>query len=462
MTGEDGSVTANELLVDGEKVIASAEFVPESPSGEIQLAFSFDASMIADETPLVAFETLIYKDKEIAVHADIEDEDQTVIVRTPKIKTFAFDGIDNDKELVADAEATIRDQVIYTNLIPGETYTLAGLLVDAEAGLPMLTDSNGEVSKTELEAFSKDLLTALGIEQAEDTSLDWNVSSALPTNAAADALAKLAKDYPNVVSHLVWSTDTFTAETDTNHRIIDFNFNAAQVVDPLTGTAKDVVVFEALFKGKLSFDETSETETTAARLIAAEFDADCDEQTVRIKPSTISTQASDKADGDREVLAADSVTITDTVSYQGLVPGKEYALHATLMDKDTGVPLQVAGKTITADLRFIPKAQDGEITIDLGPFDASTLVNHTLVVFEELSRLVVIDGIETPVPAAEHKDINDEGQSVYVTPAPNKTPSTGDATTWAAFALASFSGLTTIGVSRSMRRKSQRREGVEK
>lgn len=462
VTGEDGSITSNELLVDGEKVTASAEFIPESPCGEVQLTFAFDASTIADETPLVAFETLIYKDKEIAVHADIEDEDQTVVVHTPKIKTFAFDGLDNDKELVADAEATIRDQVIHTNLIPGETYTLAGLLIDTKNGLPVLTGNADEVTDAELETFSKALLTALGIEQAEDKSFNWNVSSALPTNAAADALANLAKDYPNVVSRLVWSTDTFTAENNSDYRIINFDFNATQLVDPLTGTAKDVVVFEALFKGKLTFDKTPEIEDTTARLIAAEFDSDCDEQTVRIKPSTISTQAADKADGDHEVLATDSASITDTVSYQGLVPGKEYTLHATLMDKSTGAPLEIAGRTITADLRIIPKAQDGEITIDLGPFDASALANHTLVVFEELSRNVVIDGTETTVPAAEHKDINDEGQSVYVTPVPNNTPSTGDATTWAAFALASFSGLTAVGVSRSMQKKTARREKVSK
>lgn len=41
-------------------------------------------------------------------------------------------------------------------------------------------------------------------------------------------------------------------------------------------------------------------------------------------------------------MAGKDAVITDEVKYEGLIPGKEYTLHATLMDKKTGEPLKVA------------------------------------------------------------------------------------------------------------------------
>ena len=37
-------------------------------------------------------------------------------------------------------------------------------------------------------------------------------------------------------------------------------------------------------------------------------------------------------------MAGKDAVITDEVKYEGLIPGKEYTLHATLMDKKTGEP----------------------------------------------------------------------------------------------------------------------------
>ena len=104
----------------------------------------------------------------------------------------------------------------------------------------------------------------------------------------------------------------------------------------------------------------------------------------------------------------------------GLTPrdSKEYTLHATLMDKKTGEPLKVADKGVTAELKFTPNSESGTVSINLGEFDATSLDGHTLVVFEELTKQSDIDGKTTDVTVAEHKDINDEGQSVTVTSTP--------------------------------------------
>lgn len=73
---------------------------------------------------------------------------------------------------------------------------------------------------------------------------------------------------------------------------------------------------------------------------------------------------------------------------------------------------------MTAELKFTPNSESGTVSINLGEFDATSLDGHTLVVFEELTKQSDIDGKATDVTVAEHKDINDEGQSVTVTSTP--------------------------------------------
>lgn len=109
------------------------------------------------------------------------------------------------------------------------------------------------------------------------------------------------------------------------------------------------------------------------------------------------------------------IHITICVNYN---QHKEYTLHATLMDKKTGEPLKVADKGVSAELKFTPNSESGTVSINLGEFDATSLDGHTLVVFEELTKQSDIDGKTTDVTVAEHKDINDEGQSVTVTSTP--------------------------------------------
>lgn len=78
-------------------------------------------------------------------------------------------------------------------------------------------------------------------------------------------------------------------------------------------------------------------------------------------------------------MAGKDAVITDEVKYEGLIPGKEYTLHATLMDKKTGEPLKVADKGVTAELKFTPNSESGTVSINLGEFDAtSSTVIHWL------------------------------------------------------------------------------------
>lgn len=123
------------------------------------------------------------------------------------------------------------------------------------------------------------------------------------------------------------------------------------------------------------------------------------------KPIEIGTKAT--VDGEKEVVAG-KITLSDTIDYVGLVPGKEYTVSGVIMDKSTGDKLLIDGKEITSTASFIPSTPNGAATVWF-EFDASTLLEETeIVVFETLYR----DGIEIAV----HADIEDKGQTVKILP----------------------------------------------
>ena len=120
-------------------------------------------------------------------------------------------------------------------------------------------------------------------------------------------------------------------------------------------------------------------------------------------PIEIGTKAT--VEGEKEVDPLDKVTLTDTVSYTGLVPGKEYKVTGVLMDKETGEKLLVDGKEITAETVLVPETKNGSVDVTF-IFDATGLHGKEIVVFEDLYRENVL--------LATHADINDEGQTVKI------------------------------------------------
>ena len=501
VTDKDGKVAKKQLLdADGKPVTAETEFVPEDTYGTVDVTFTFDGSLLKDNTPVVAFESLSYKGKEIASHSDIEDEGQTVTMHTSEIGTTATDKLDGDKTVIADAESTVTDEVSYDHVLTGKAYTMAGILMDAKTGLPVLTGEGAKkYTEDDLTKFTSGLMNVLGFQsnaysikvngkdwgngativknadgsytydasertenadgtctvktdtqtlteqedgtwkltgqegngtgsvrnieetykadevEVTDNGIDWSNAKKLPT--ASIDLAKVkayAEENKDLLSCLVYKTAEFTPEKESGSIDMDFTFNSNDVIDRLSGETKNLVVFEVMFKGSIE----NASDETPVSIVASECDKDNEGQTVKLAPSAIGTTATDKSDGDHELMAGKDAVITDEVKYEGLIPGKEYTLHATLMDKKTGGPLKVADKGVTAELKFTPNSESGTVSINLGEFDATSLDGHTLVVFEELTKQSDIDGKATDVTVAEHKDINDEGQSVTVTSTP--------------------------------------------
>ena len=495
VTDEDGNVTEKALEVDGKPVTAETVFTPEKSDGKVEVTFTFDSTGIPQDTEMVAFESLEKNGVELVAHADIEDGKQTTTAHVTGISTTATDGLDGDKNVIADAETTITDEVAYENALTGIGYTMTGILMDAETGLPILTgDGSEKYTEADVAAFMQQLLDVLGLsaqdedegiadivvsdETAEDGSvkksqtvrvhadgtfevidttyetdedgltsatvdasgkvgydaltdeqkeavsdvavlkdsgivLNYSATGELPVSIDMDTLGKFIADNEDLISHLVYQTAEFTPEKYDGTVTMDFHFNANDVIDRLGGETKDIVVFEVMSKNAVADEEGS-----APVIVASECDLDSEEQTVNLAPTVIGTTATDKSDGDHTLMAGKDAVITDRVTYEGLIPGKEYTLKATLMDKKTGEMLSINDQHVTAELKFTPNSQNGTIDIDLGKFDASSLDGHDLVVFEELYKQTEQGNEATEVLVAEHKDIDDEGQTVTVTTTP--------------------------------------------
>ena len=118
------------LLVDGAEVTAEVEFTPEESAGTVELTYTLNASTLAGTT-IVVFETLYSDGVEIAAHADINDEAQTVEITEPEKPTLGTTAtVDGQHTADPTGEITIVDVVEYTGLTPGKTYTISGILMD--------------------------------------------------------------------------------------------------------------------------------------------------------------------------------------------------------------------------------------------------------------------------------------------------------------------------------------------
>ena len=115
---------------DCKPVTATKKFTPTHRNGVVEIDIPVRAELLAGKTTVV-FEDVLREGKEPIVHHDITDKDQTVY--SPKAKTTATDGKDGDK-IVNDGNVQINDVVEYTSLIPGDTYTVTGKMMNKETG----------------------------------------------------------------------------------------------------------------------------------------------------------------------------------------------------------------------------------------------------------------------------------------------------------------------------------------
>lgn len=187
---------------------------------------------------------------------------------------------------------------------------------------------------------------------------------------------------------------TFVADDEEMEVEIIFTFDASSLA------GKNLVTFEELY------DLTNPKEPVK---VAEHKDIEDDGQTVLISERIIKihTNATDK-DGNKEVDASKDVTIVDTVTLEGLEVGTKYQLKGWQMLKEENVNLIIEGKRVEDDYTFIADSENMEVKV-VFTFDASTLAGKQIVTFEELYDL---SNTDEPKKVTEHKDIEDDAQTV--------------------------------------------------
>lgn len=433
----------NALMVNGRTITASTEFTPTTPNGSVDVTFTFDASEIGGRK-LVFYEYLELDGDTVASHTDISDTDQTIYV--PSIKTTIIDSENGIHNAAADKEITLIDTVRYNGLEVGRKYSVTGTLVDKETRKALLDDAGKEITASneftaekpngaieitfkfsgvslagkttvafehmytegkevavhadlrdegQTEYFPSVHTTATS-DDTKDHVVGANETVTITDQVALKAL-KLGTEYtlsgilmdattgkPIVIyGNTIIARRTFTADAHEMTVPLTYELNASQ----LAGTT--TVVFENLYSD--------------GALLAAHADLEDAEQTVYIPE--IHTTAKDQTTKINHTEANKTATIIDTVSYTNLLPGREYTISGTLMDKETGKAVMANGREITASTTFTPEKAEGSVDV-IFTFDASVVAPKTVVAFETLTY--------KKIQIAVHAEITDKDQTVYI------------------------------------------------
>ena len=440
------------LDFDGNEVTAEATFTPTDADGTVDVTFMFSSLHLKQDTEVVVFETLYREDIELATHAQIDDEGQTVKIRVPEIGTTATS--EDGHRVDPLGEVTIFDEVSYTNLKPEKEYTVSGVLMDKATGKAFL-DADGKEIKAETtftptqptgtvtvefvfnatglhgkEVVAFETLYYEGIELATHAEINDEGQTVELKNPQISTVAvtedgsktTLTADDVQITDTISYSDLTVGVEYRMTGILMDkatgkpfLDFDGNEVTAEATFTPADA---DGTVELTFTFDSRQLDEDTklvvfdelyrADTLLAVHKDIDAEDQTVEIRVPKIGTTATFE-DGEKEIIANEEITIIDSVAYSDLKPGKEYTVSGVLMDKEIGKAfLDINGEEVRASTTFVPEEPTGTVDV-LFKFNAVFVQDKTdIVVFEDLYH----KGIQL----ATHAEINDEGQTVTVNP----------------------------------------------
>ena len=254
--------------------------------------------------------------------------------------------------------------------------------------------------------------------------------------------------------------------------------------DSADGTVDVVFEFDATGLGGhdvVAYEHLRNLETNT--IIASHEDIEDEDQTVHVNEVKIGTMATVNGSHEVDVPKDGMITLKDKVSFEGLIPNYEYTIKGVLMDKATGEPVKDNGKEVTAEKTFTPGAEKGWTVMEF-KFNAKSLKEHDVVVFETVSHELgkvteekddedkdkpeaedpkqdETDKEETPSEeakvaiVAEHKDLEDKGQTVHFNPDKPETGLKGKTNQAMPYILGAGAAVILIGIAMVVRKKKQ-------
>ena len=439
---------------DGQPITGSKDFTASATSGSVDVELTFQGTGMAGGEYVVYEQLYLVKDNgstELwASHEDMNDKDQ--LVNVPGITTQLVDAATNTQFVKASSSVNAVDTVYYEGLIPGQSYTLTGQLIEKATG-KVFVDGNGKemtVTKTFTPA-----------EKSGEVDVEFSLNATNLNTSSLVAYETLSLNGKEIVSErsldneyqtLSFPVITSTTAVDKRNgtKVIDaqddmtivdtISYTGMQtglpltvrstVMDKATGkAAKDSDGNDIIVESEILPDETNgsidveipikgrnlmgktlvvyeEICYADGVVIAQHKDLKDAGQTVTVAGIT-TTAAIQTTAGQNDRYT--SQTVRDTVKYYGLTKGTSYTLQGTLMDKATGNAYQENGKDVTASKTFKASATSGTETLDF-EISSSEAKNKTLVVCE--SVYTAVDGKQVLV--AQHSDLTDKDQTVEV------------------------------------------------
>ena len=323
--------TGETVQNDGKDVVGETTFVAdESGNGEVDVMFTFDASNYGGQT-LVAFEKLYDKGNEegepVATHEDIEDEDQSIDI--PDIGTTAVYEANEDK-IDKDLTITIKDEVRYTNLIPGKEYTLTGTLADKATGEEIETEDGLITSEVKFTPEEKD----------GSVMVEFVVPLHVVAGKTTVAFEKLSRDGKELVIHHDINDEEQTVYIPRIGTKATFNNGEKQTEAKGKIQIVDKVMYENLVVGKeYTMRGFLMDKETGKELLDAE--GNIIESEAKFTPEEPNGEVSMTFDIDASKLAGKHIVVFETLYDDG----KIIATHHDIEDEDQTVVVTKPGET---------------------------------------------------------------------------------------------------------------------
>lgn len=378
----------------------------------------------------------------------------------PGIITKAAEQATGTKNAFAGGEVTIIDSVSYRNLVIGREYVVKGRLVDRETGEPV-RDAEGK------EVTAEKKFTADRFNGSVDISFTFNPDESLAGKTAVvfETLQYEGKDLavhadledrpqyvyfpkigtkaenPDTGGHIMHAgADAVIRDTVSYTKLLpetEYTLKGVLMVrdtgEPLTvngekvtaekkftpenpeGEEEMVFTFDAsgLAGSELAIFEELYLDTS---LVAQHCDLNDKEQTICFPDGH--TMAADPETGDHTMKAGGRVIIKDSIFYENLIPGAEYAVRGRVMLKPVGeeeaqeleaVMTDEMGREVGEQI-FTPKEREGSVDIYFA-VNSDELRGRSAVIFETVEY--ISPELETGVLVFAHEDIEDEEQTIH-------------------------------------------------
>ncbi len=142
------------------------DFVAQARTDSVQINYTVDTSRACEgnrEAYLVCFEEIWQLDTQntgrgevmLTRHADVRDQNQSIHL-VPEIHTTMNDVVTNSHYGMIGEDIVLEDTVAYFNLHIGESYTVTGVLMDKQTGLPVMQNGQPVTSQTTFVAPTQD------------------------------------------------------------------------------------------------------------------------------------------------------------------------------------------------------------------------------------------------------------------------------------------------------------------